>query len=119
MTHVVRVVHYMNQFFGGIGGEDMADAPIEVRLGAVGPGRGLEQQWAGAAQIVATIIGGDNFVATCAAEAESAIRAALQQHKPDVLVAGPAFNAGRYGMACGIACAVAHERKIPNVTAMA
>src|SRR5260370_27222871 len=115
----VRVVHYLNQFFGGIGGEDRADAPIEVRLGPVGPGRALEQQWAGAAQVVATIIGGDNFVSTRAPEAEPVIRLALQHHQPDVLVAGPAFNAGRYGLACGIACAVANELKIPNVTAMA
>jgi len=114
-----RVVHYLNQFFGGIGGEDKADAPVEVRLGALGPGRGLEQQWAGAAHIVATIIGGDNFVATRSAEAEPAIRAALQEYEPDVLVAGPAFNAGRYGLACGIACAVAAELGMPNVTAMA
>ena len=83
-----RVVHYLNQFFGGIGGEDKADLPVEVRLGALGPGRGLEQQWAGAAHIVATIIGGDNFVATRSAEAEPAIRAALQEHQPNVLVAG-------------------------------
>jgi betaine reductase len=91
----LRVVHYLNQFFGGIGGEDRADLPVEVRSGALGPGRGLEQQWAGAAQIVATIIGGDNFVSTRAVEAEVAIRAALHEHQPDLLVAGPAFNAGR------------------------
>ena len=33
----VRVVHYLNQFFGGIGGEEKADVPVEVRLGD-GPG---------------------------------------------------------------------------------
>src|SRR5216683_7298444 len=97
----VRVVHYVNQFFGGIGGEEHADTPVQVRPGALGPGRGLEQQWAGAAHIVATIIGGDNYVTTDSAEAEPAIRAALEAHQPDVLVAGPAFNAGRYGLACG------------------
>jgi glycine reductase len=113
------VVHYVNQFFGGIGGEDKADWPIEVRLGALGPGRGLEQHWAGAAHIVATVIGGDNFVASHAAEAEPLIRAAVQEHHPDVLVAGPAFNAGRYGLACGVACQVAAQLGIPHVTAMA
>src|SRR5438093_4802043 len=85
----VRVVHYLNQFFGGIGGEELADAPVEVRRGALGPGRALEQQWAGAAHIVATIIGGDNRVATNPTDAQPAIRAALEQHQPDVLVAGP------------------------------
>src|SRR6266542_5377283 len=99
-TLPVRVVHYVNQFFGGIGGEERADEPVQIRIGAVGPGRGLEQQWAGAARIVATIVGGDNFVSTRSAEAEPAIRAALAEHRPDVVVAGPAFNAGRYGLSC-------------------
>jgi glycine reductase complex component B subunit gamma len=114
----MRVVHYVNQFFGGIGGEERADEPIQVRAGAVGPGRGLEQQWAGAAHIVATIVGGDNFVTTYSHEAVPAIRAALQEHRPDLLVAGPAFNAGRYGLACGLACRQAADLGIPSVTAM-
>ena len=29
-----RVVHYLNQFFGQIGGEDKADAPLQVKAGA-------------------------------------------------------------------------------------
>jgi glycine reductase complex component B subunit gamma len=114
----LRVAHYLNQFFGGVGGEEHADMPVGVREGAIGPGRGLEQQWNGAAHVVATLIGGDNFVATRTDEAAAAIRAALRDAHPDVLVAGPAFNAGRYGMACGLACRVANELDIPNVTAM-
>ena len=39
----MRVVHYLNQFFGGLGGEEVANAPPEVRDGAVGPGRLLER----------------------------------------------------------------------------
>ena len=35
----MRVVHYLNQFFGGIGGEEKAGVPLEARPGAVGPGR--------------------------------------------------------------------------------
>ena len=39
--------------------------------------------------------------------------------KPDILFAGPAFNAGRYGFACGdIAAAAGEELGIPTVTAM-
>jgi glycine reductase len=114
----VRVAHYLNQFFAGIGGEEHADHPVEVRSGAVGPGRALEQEWRGAGRIVATIVAGDNFVATFSQEAEAAIRAALETHRPDVLVAGPAFNAGRYGMGCATACRVASSLGIPHVTAM-
>ena len=33
-----RVIHYINQFFAGIGGEDKADVAPEVREGVVGPG---------------------------------------------------------------------------------
>jgi glycine reductase len=43
----------------------------------------------------------------------------IEKHKPDVFVAGPAFNAGRYGMACGTICkAVTEKLNIPTVTAM-
>ena len=30
MEKPVRVVHYLNQFFGGIGGEERAQTPLEV-----------------------------------------------------------------------------------------
>src|SRR6266852_3911370 len=96
----VRVVHYLNQFFGGIGGEQHADHPVEVRAGAIGPGRALERDWDGAATVVATVIAGDNYVSTFAPYAEAAIRIAFETHPPDVLVAGPAFNACSYGMGC-------------------
>lgn len=39
----MRVVHYVNQFFGGIGGEEAAGSPLEERGHAVGPGLLLEQ----------------------------------------------------------------------------
>ena len=43
MTAPLRVVHYVNQFFGGIGGEDQAHVGVSAREGAVGPGRLLEK----------------------------------------------------------------------------
>ncbi len=39
MAQPIRVVHYVNQFFGGIGGEERARTPLEVREGPLGPGR--------------------------------------------------------------------------------
>ena len=37
-----KVVHYINQFFANIGGEEKADYPAEVREGeVVGPGLAL------------------------------------------------------------------------------
>lgn len=31
----IRIVHYINQFFAGIGGEEKADIPPEIRKGKV------------------------------------------------------------------------------------
>ena len=57
----MRVVYYLNQFFGGLGGEDQAGAGLEIRDGAVGPGKLFEQLLGDGSQIVATLICGDNF----------------------------------------------------------
>src|SRR5699024_8391704 len=43
----------------------------------------------------------------------------VKELAPDVFIAGPAFNAGRYGVACGtIAAAVQEELGIPSLTGM-
>ena len=59
MTEKIRVVHYINQFFAGIGGEDKADAPPERRAGAVGARCALQAAFGQDAEIVATILCGD------------------------------------------------------------
>lgn len=115
---MLRVVHYLNQFFGGIGGEEKADAPLSERAGSVGPGRLLNGQLAGEGEVVATLICGDNSFAEHQAEALETIRARLAEWQPDALVAGPAFNAGRYGMACAAVAAAAEAMGIPSVTGL-
>jgi glycine reductase len=114
----VRVVHYLNQFFAGIGGEAEANRPIELREGVLGPGRALQARFGEGAVVVATIVGGDNYVTERRDDALAAVRRALEELRPDVVVAGPAFDAGRYGSACGAVCALALEMGIPAVTAM-
>jgi len=114
-----RVVHYLNQFFGGVGGEEKANIPVVVRKGAVGPGLVFEKLGLGRWQIVGTVICGDNTLAedpeTPAQEALDKIR----EMKPDFVIAGPAFNAGRYGVGCGRICDLVQEQlKIPAVTGM-
>jgi glycine reductase len=43
----------------------------------------------------------------------------IKSYSPDILIAGPAFNAGRYGVACGAICAaVGGKLGIPVVTGM-
>ena len=116
----LKVVHYINQFFAQIGGEEKADYPAELRVGEiVGPGQALTQQFGEDAEIVATIICGDSYFNETLEKAKADILAMVKEQAPDVFVAGPAFNAGRYGVACGtIAAAVQEELGIPAVTGM-
>jgi betaine reductase len=118
MSGPLRVVHYVNQFFGGIGGEDQANVGVSVKDGAVGPGRALETALGDGARVEATIVCGDNFASDRAEDAAHAIGAELDRLKPDLLVAGPAFASGRYGLGCALACRVARRRGIAAVTAM-
>ena len=118
MGQPVRVVHYLNQFFGGIGGEDKADTPLTVREGAVGPGRAVQQILGAQGSVVATLIGGDDYVAEREEIAGAAMREALGRWTPDLVLAGPAFDSGRYGLGCALACRVAQSLQIPAVTGM-
>ncbi|HEY8370723.1 MAG TPA: glycine/betaine/sarcosine/D-proline family reductase selenoprotein B [Thermodesulfobacteriota bacterium] len=115
----MRVVHYLNQFFAGIGGEDRADAKPQAREGAVGPGLALAQALGGDGQVVGTVICGDGTFADRPDEAAAEIVTLVERFAPDVVVAGPAFNAGRYGLACGRVC-VEVERRLgrPALTGM-
>jgi glycine reductase complex component B subunit gamma len=115
----LRVVHYLNQFFGQIGGEDMAGTTPQVKPGPLGPGLALAQALGEAGEVVATVICGDNYVADNLEQARQEILELIKQQKPDAVVAGPAFNAGRYGLACGaVGQAVAQELGIPVVSGM-
>jgi glycine reductase complex component B subunit gamma len=118
MSGPLRVVHYVNQFFGGIGGEEQANVGVSVQAGAVGPGRALEAALGGGARIEVTLVCGDNFASDHAGDAARAIGAELDRLKPDLLVAGPAFASGRYGLACALACRTARHRGIAAITAM-
>lgn len=115
----MRVVHYLNQFFGGLGGEEKASTPLEFREGAAGPGLLLEQLLGGDAQVVLTLVCGDNYAVE---NQETMISSALEKirdARPDLLVAGPCFQAGRYGMAAGALCsAVQSKLGIPAITGM-
>ncbi len=115
----IKVVHYINNFFAGIGGEEKADIPPEIRDGIVGPGSALQAALGDEYEVVATAICGDNFFGENLEEAKSTLIEMIKKYNPAVFVAGPAFNAGRYGVACGlIAKAVEEELGIPVVTGM-
>jgi glycine reductase len=115
-----KVVHYINQFFAGIGGEDKADYKPEIRAGIVGPGLALKAALGNEYEVVATVICGDNYFGSNIDKGVvPELLEMIKKYQPEGFVAGPAFNAGRYGVACGtIAKAVQDELKIPAVTGM-
>ena len=114
-----RVVHYFNQFFAQIGGEEKANIPPLIKEGAIGPGIPLQQALGEEGEIVATMVCGDNYFAENTEAAAEKVVKFVSPYKPDVFVAGPAFTAGRYGIACGASCsAVGKKLGIPVVTAM-
>jgi glycine reductase len=100
----MRVVHYLNQFFGGLGGEDQADVAPSARAGAVGPGVALQRALGTEARIVGTVVAGDGRFADRPDETAGDVLERIAAFAPDVVVAGPAFNAGRYGLACARVC---------------
>ena len=114
-----RIVHYLNNFFAGVGGEEMAGIEPEVREEVLGPGLALSQALGEDYEIVATVICGDNWFGEHLEEAQERIVKMVEKYKPDLFLAGPAFNAGRYGVACGTICrAVEDKLGIPVLTGM-
>ena len=115
----IRVVHYLNQFFGQLGGEEQAGVGFTTRDGIVGPGLAFQEAFGEAAEIVGTIICGDDYFAANACAAQEEAKGLIEAFRPDLLIAGPAFNAGRYGVACGAVCELAVETMgLPAVTGM-
>jgi glycine reductase complex component B subunit gamma len=114
-----KAVHYLNQFFGQIGGEDKANTGPIARDGAVGPGVLFRQILGEEVEIVGTVICGDNYFAEHMEQATAEVLALIEGYGPDLVLAGPAFNAGRYGMACAAVCdGTARAFGIPCVTGM-
>jgi len=115
----MRVVHYLNQFFGGLGGEERAGKGLEVREGAIGPGKLLEELLGADAKVVTTLICGDNYAVENQEQMVAAAVETIRSAAPDLFVAGPCFQAGRYGMAAGALCAAVQSKLgIPAITGM-
>ena len=115
---MVRAVHYLNQFFAGLGAEEAAETPPTRLDGAVGPGRGLAAALDGI-EIVATLACGDDYFAEHEDEALARLLELLEAEQPELLIAGPAFGSGRYGYACARFSRIAAERLgIPALAAM-
>lgn len=112
-----KAIHYINQFFAGIGGEEKADHQPEIIEGLIGPSLALSGVLE--AEITHTIICGDNYIGSNTDEAVKTILGFLEDKEFDIFVAGPAFQAGRYGVACGTICRAVKEKfNVPVITSM-
>lgn len=116
---MIRIVHILNQFFAGLGGEEQADTPVGSTDEALGAASGLRAALSGRAEIVATIFCGDNYFQSNTEKAMEAILFELRRREPELVIAGPAFGSGRYGVACAVMCqGVSEALGVPCVTAM-
>lgn len=113
-----KAVLYINQFFGGVGGEDEADFRPVVKDAPVGPALALNAALKDV-EITHTVICGDNFMNSNQEEALSIIDGFLSGLEFDLFFAGPAFQSGRYGMSCGEICRFVHKKYgVPCITSM-
>jgi glycine reductase len=115
----VRVLHYLNQFFAGVGGERDASLAPRLEPRPIGPGLLLERSLAGKGHVVGTLICGDDLFHREPEACIDWLAGLAATCSGDVLVTGPAFDAGRYGVACGrVAVELAGKLSIPSVAAM-
>jgi glycine reductase len=113
----MKIVHYVNQFFAGVGGEDAAGSGPQLRDGATGPGRKLASLLGDEHEIVATAVCGDDYAAAHPEFAAELVTQA-KERGAEMIIAGPAFTSGRYGLACARIAAAASEAELPALAAM-
>ena len=97
-NHELKVVHYLNQFFGQINGEDKTYTEPLSKAGPIGPGMFFQQLLAQEVEIIGTVICGDSYFNEHRETAMEMIITLIKRYDPDLLLAGPSFNAGRYGI---------------------
>lgn len=119
MTNKIRIVHYVNQFFGQLGGEESASTGPTVREEPIGPGLMIQELFKDRGEVVSTVICGDNYIAERLEETTEEVVDLIVQYNPDLIIAGPAYGAGRYGVACGSVCKMAQNKLgIPAISGM-
>lgn len=112
------IIYYLNQFFGQVGGEEKAGMAPELREGVVGPALAFNEGVKEVGQVSYTLICGDNFFNEHNEEALAFLDKVYADIQPDLVVAGPAFNAGRYGMACQGVAKFFNDKDIPVISGL-
>ena len=112
-----RIVVYLNQFFGQMGGEDKANVPPQSFDQPRGPGVGLQQLLPDNCKVVGTIVCGDGYFNENLEEASAQVREMLTEIQPDVVIAARLQRRTlRYGLRYG--GQNPSEMDIPAVSAM-
>jgi len=117
----LKAIYYVNQFYAGIGGEDKADIGLREFEGGKGPAQAVENYFDNEMKVVKTIACGDNYInkEKNFDKVFQKIKKIIRNTDPDVFIAGPAFNAGRYGTACAkLVNKIKNDLNIPGVTGM-
>ena len=116
---MVKILHYLNQFFAGIGGEEKAGQEFIFLPKPVGPGILLRDLLKNRDIQCATIVCGDNYFHEHEEGVLASLAEVMTQFAPDLFVAGPAFHAGRYGLACAKTASFVRERwSVPALTGL-
>ncbi|MBI4525607.1 MAG: glycine/betaine/sarcosine/D-proline family reductase selenoprotein B [Deltaproteobacteria bacterium] len=116
---MLRILHYLNQFFAGIGGEERAGHELLFIPTPIGPGIAVLNLIKNHGLEYGTVVCGDNYFHEQEESALVSLTKILEEFAPDLFIAGPAFHAGRYGLACAKTCSFVRERRrIPVLTGM-
>lgn len=116
----LKAIHYINQFYAGLGGEEAAGVGFSVLEEKKGPAIGLDRLWHGEMEVVKVLCCGDNYINNDEnyEKVKPQLKKIIDEVKPDVFIAGPAFNAGRYGVACAKICDYVRTLGVPSVTGL-
>ena len=85
----MRVVHYLNQFFAGLGGEAYANLEPRMLDGPQGPGRALA---ALGLDIDLTLVCGDDYFSQHEDSALTVLLGWIEERRPDALICGPSLT---------------------------
>lgn len=113
-----KVLYYLNQFFSQIGGEEAAGISPQFKKEPVGPAAAFADGIKENGEYAGTLICGDNFFNEKNEEALEFLEMIYQDVQPHLVIAGPAFNAGRYGMACAGVAEFFNKKDVPVISGM-